>query len=204
MVTSGPIGGAEPRIGVYPGSFNPPTVAHLAIAEAARERHNLDRIDLCVSTSALAKEHVNRPLFAHRIEVLETAVSRLSWLAIKTTELQLVADIADGYDVLIMGADKWIQIQDPVWYDDDPAARDAVLTALPAVAVAPRDGLETPAEMTLDVIPDLIAKVSSTIARAGETRLMLSAAQEFAEKTGAWVEPERYERWLEDNPATSK
>lgn len=190
-----PIDGS--RLGVYPGSFNPPTVAHLAIAEAARERHNLDRVDLCVSTSALAKEHVSHPLFDHRIEVLEAAVSGLDWLSIKTTDLQLVADIADGYQVLIMGADKWVQIQDPAWYGDDPKARDEVLATLPTVAVAPRDGLDTPAELVLDVIPDLIAKVSSTIARAGETRLMLSAAQEFAELTGAWIEPERYEQWLE-------
>lgn len=184
------------RLGVYPGSFNPPTVAHLAIAEAARDRHGLDRIDLCVSTSALAKEDVVHPRFEHRLAVLETAVADLDWLAIRATELQLVADIAAGYELLIMGADKWVQIQDPVWYDDDPSARDAALASLPTVAVAPRDGLETPPDLTLEVIPDLIAKVSSTIARAGETRLMLSAAQDFAERTGAWIEPERYDAWL--------
>jgi nicotinic acid mononucleotide adenylyltransferase len=188
-----------PRVGVYPGSFNPPTVAHLAIAEAARERHNLDRIDLCVSTAALAKEHVVHPLFDHRLEVLEAAVADLHWLTIRATELQLLADIADGYEVLIMGADKWVQIQDPVWYGDDPAARDRALASLPTVAVAPRDGLHTPPDLTLDVIPDLIAKVSSTIARAGETRLMLSAAQDFAQRTGAWIEPERYAAWIESS-----
>lgn len=194
----------NPRLGVYPGSFNPPTVAHLAIAEAARERHDLDRVDLCVSTSALAKEHVDRPLFAHRIEVLEAAVADLGWLTIKTTDLQLVGDIAAGYDVLVMGADKWLQIQDPVWYGNDPEARDAVVASLPTVAVAPRDGLDIPVEMTLDVMPDLIAKVSSTIARAGETRLMLKAAQDFAERTGAWIDPERYEQWVGANPDTQK
>ena len=184
------------RLGVYPGSFNPPTVAHLAIAEAARERHDLDRVDLCVSTSALAKEHVMHPLFEHRLKVLESAAADLDWLAVRPTAKQLVADIAEGYDVLIMGADKWVQIQDPKWYGGDPAARDAAMASLPAVAVAPRDGLDTPPEVTLDVIPDLIAKVSSTIARAGETGLMLAAAREFAERTGAWIEPDRYAAWL--------
>ena len=30
---------------MYPGSFNPPTVAHLAIAEAAVQAHGLARVD---------------------------------------------------------------------------------------------------------------------------------------------------------------
>ena len=33
-------------IGCYPGSFNPPTVAHLAVAESAVEQAGLDRLDL--------------------------------------------------------------------------------------------------------------------------------------------------------------
>ncbi|MEC8920902.1 MAG: nicotinic acid mononucleotide adenylyltransferase, partial [Actinomycetota bacterium] len=32
------------RHGVYPGSFDPPTLAHLAVADAARRRHGLDRV----------------------------------------------------------------------------------------------------------------------------------------------------------------
>jgi murein DD-endopeptidase MepM/ murein hydrolase activator NlpD len=43
-------------VGAYPGSFNPLTVAHLAIAEAARAVARLDRIDLTLSNVALGKE----------------------------------------------------------------------------------------------------------------------------------------------------
>ncbi len=43
------------RRGAYPGSFNPPTVAHLAIADAARRRLGLDRVDLIISRDALGK-----------------------------------------------------------------------------------------------------------------------------------------------------
>ena len=42
--------------GVYPGSFDPLTVAHLAIAEAAQRAAHLDRIDLTLSRVALGKE----------------------------------------------------------------------------------------------------------------------------------------------------
>ena len=39
---------ASGRIGVYPGSFNPPTIAHIEIALAARAHHGLQRVDLAV------------------------------------------------------------------------------------------------------------------------------------------------------------
>lgn len=185
------------RTGVYPGSFNPPTTAHLAIADAARQAHELDSIHLTVSLSALAKQHVMHPRFEHRIEVLTEAVAEISWLEVRTTEQQLLVDIGSGYDLLIVGADKWWQIQDPVWYDDDPAARDEALARLPTVAVAPRDDLATPDHLTLDVDLDLIANISSTDARAGNLDLMLPAARRFAEQTGAWIEPPRYELWVD-------
>ena len=38
----------DARLGVYPGSFNPPTVAHLEIALTAREHHGLHRVDFAV------------------------------------------------------------------------------------------------------------------------------------------------------------
>ena len=196
--SSGPTGkrGPGPRRGVYPGSFNPPTIAHLAIAEAARHQHGLQIIELCVSTAALAKEDVIHPRFDHRIEVLRQAVEAMDWLSVRTTDLQLLADIAEGYDVLIMGADKWVQIQDPVWYNNNPLDRDAALARLPTPAVAPRDGLDIPEKLVLDVDPALIARVSSTMARQGDTSVMLEPAQAFAAETGAWVDPDRYDRWL--------
>ncbi len=184
------------RIGVYPGSFNPLTTAHMAIADAARLAHGLDRIDLAVSTSALAKQEVSHPRFEHRIDVLHRATAEVDWLAVEVTERQLLAEIADGYDLLVVGADKWWQIQDPVWYGDDPAARDRALAALPTVAIAPRDDLETPAAQTLAVGRDLIASISSTAARAGNLELMVPAAREFAVRTGAWIDVERYDRWV--------
>ncbi len=190
--------GVETRRGVYPGSFNPLTTAHLAIAEAACEAHQLDRVHLTVSTSALAKEHVMHPRFEHRIEVLHDAVIDIEWLEIQTTEMQLLVDIGSGYDVLIVGADKWWQIQDPVWYDNDPAARDEALAKLPTVAVAPRGDLATPEHLTLDVDLELIANISSTEARSGNLDLMVPAARRFAEQTGAWIDPARYDRWLQN------
>lgn len=173
------------------------TTAHLAILETARAHHRLDRIDLVVSTSALAKEDVLHPRFEHRIEVLRQAVAGSDWLEVRVTEQQLLVDIAAGYQVLIVGADKWWQIQDPEWYDDDPVARDSAMAALPTVAIAPREGLETPPELTLPVPPELTRNISSTAARNGALEVMVPAAHEFALRTGAWIDPARYDRWIE-------
>src|SRR3954449_7981450 len=112
------------RRGVYPGSFNPPTIAHLAIAEAARHQCELDRVDLVVSRVALAKEHVEHPPFADRIAILERVAATRPWLGVVVTEAQLLADIATGYDVLVLGADKWAQIHDVAFYSGSAGERD--------------------------------------------------------------------------------
>ena len=172
------------RVGVYPGSFNPPTIAHLAIAEAARDTHDLDRLVLRVSRSALAKEHVEHPPFEERIEVIEQSIDHLDWLHVEVTHHQLLVDVAAGFDLLIVGADKWHQIHDPIWYGDDPVARDEAIAQLPDVVVVPRDGVEIPADLALHV-PEA-AGVSSTLARDGAHHLMTPAARAYAMLNGAW------------------
>ena len=185
-------------IGAYPGSFNPPTLAHLAIARAARDRFGLTRVDLVLSRRALGKEHVERPLLRHRLEVLDALGRRLPWLGVRVTEAQLLADIAAGYDVLVLGADKWHQVLDPAFYGDSLEERDRAVARLPRLAIAPRPPLDVPPEHLLDVPPEFGA-MSSTRARAGAVELMVPEAVDFDRRTGAWTDPARYEAWLADN-----
>ena len=98
-------------IAVYPGSFNPPTIAHLAISEAAITHCNVDTVVWTVSRIALAKEEVVRPLFEHRLAVLQEVAKEFEWLKVKVTEKQLLADIALGYDLLIMGAAAYSRVR---------------------------------------------------------------------------------------------
>ena len=181
------------RVGIYPGSFNPPTTAHLAVSEAARAQHRLDRVVWSVSRVALAKEDVDHPRFEHRLDVLEAVAADLPWLQIETTAAKLIVDIARGFDVLIMGADKWAQINEPHWYSS-PEARDAAIAALPDVAVAARPPHEVPARLVLRT-EEHHHDVSSSKARAGAVDLMLPPASSFADLSGAWLDPDRYERW---------
>ena len=173
-------------IGVYPGSFNPPTRAHLEIAGAAREAHGLVRVDLAVSAVALGKESVGLPRFADRIEVIRASIADVDGLGLVITEAQLIADIAIGYDVVVMGADKWAQVNDPAWYDHDAAARDAVVARLPRLALAPRPPHAIPDEHRLPVAEDLL-EISSTAARAGRVDWMTAAARDYHRRTGAWA-----------------
>lgn len=183
------------RAGVYPGSFDPPTVAHDAIATAAITTHGLDRLDVAVSRVALAKEHVTRPRLEHRLEVLRAWAADRGDVAVVVTDAQLLVDIAAGYDLLVVGADKWHQIHDVAFYDHSPTARDAAIAALPEVAVVPRPPHAVPDHLVLPVGTEL-GEVSSTAVRAGRAELMVEAARRFDRRTGAWTDVDRYERWL--------
>lgn len=163
--------GRVPRHGVYPGSFDPLTVAHVAIADAARDQCGLDALDLVVSHVPLAKEDRQQAPVAERLQAIESATSDRPWLRARATEHRLLADIAAGYDLLVVGADKWLQLHDPRFYDDSPAAMRAALGRLPPVAVAPRTGVALPEEVsvTLLVVDPAHHDVSSTAVRAGRT-----------------------------------
>lgn len=157
------------RRGVFPGSFDPLTVAHVAIADAARAQCGLDRLDLVVSHVALAKEDRHQPPVADRLAAIDAATADRPWLGARATEHQLLADIAAGYDLLVVGADKWLQLHDLRFYGGSDAAMRAALERLPGVAVAPRAGVDLPdAEglTVLDVDPTH-HDVSSTAVRAG-------------------------------------
>jgi nicotinic acid mononucleotide adenylyltransferase len=161
---------AEVR-GVYPGSFDPPTIAHVAIAEAAVRAGALTRLDIAISRVALGKDAAAQaPLGQRRALVERLGVSR-PWLRVVVIDEQLVTDIAAGYDVVVMGADKWAQVRDPAWYGGSVSARDAAVARLGRVLVAPRAGFAVADAEVLD-LPDHLAEVSSSSARAGARHLV--------------------------------
>ena len=166
------------RVGAYPGTFDPPTIAHVAIAEAARRQCGLDTVDLVVNADPLGKQGV-RPLRT-RGAMLEAVAADRPWLRVIVTDRVHLADIAAGYDVLVLGADKWAQVLDAGFYAS-AEERDAAVARLPQLAVAPRDGMTVPEGcVTLDVDAAL-GDVSSTAARAGRTEVVAPEARRFLE-----------------------
>lgn len=171
------------RTGCYPGTFNPPTVAHLAVAEAALVAGHLDRVDLVVSRISLGKEDLADPPLAARLALLHHVASARPWLAVVVRHARLVADLAAGYDAVIMGADKWHQVNDPAWYDHDLTRRDGALARLPEVLVAPRAD---------DELSELRGRPGVTVLSVGSIHRLVSAAAIRAGQPGsrAWIPPE--------------
>jgi len=136
--------GAGPT-GVYPGSFDPPTIAHLHLAERAREQLGLVRVDLVISHGTLGKDDAALTPIDERVVTLRHLGVDRPWLRAGTTPLRLLADIAEPYDAVVLGADKWHQLLDPSWYGG-PDERDRALRRLPTVALAARPPWPLPGE----------------------------------------------------------
>jgi predicted RNA-binding protein with PIN domain len=185
------------RAGVYPGSFDPLTVAHVAIAEAALQRASLDRIDLVISRSALGKEDRAHSSVEARLDAIGRAARVRPWLHGAETHAQLITDIARGYDAVVMGSDKWAQVRDPAWYGGDASARDAAVDALPRVLVVPRPGFHADGAEALAIDPAL-AHVSSTRARAGEHHLRAPGTRRRLIVDGNNVIGSRPDGWWRD------
>jgi phosphopantetheine adenylyltransferase len=200
------------RLAAYPGSFDPPTVAHLAIAEAVVEQVGVDRVDLVLSVDPLGKEAGDQVRVRDRVSVLEAVAASRPWLGVHTTERRLITEIAVDYDAVVVGADKWAQVLDPAWYEGSVDARDAALAGLQTVAIAPRaaPGGTAPATLGAAPVPGLLVveldlhpshlTVSASSVRAGRHEWMVPEAAGFDRLTGAWSDRPRYERWAAANP----
>lgn len=83
--------GRPRRLGILPGAFNPPTRAHVALAEAA-----LGEVDevLFVLPRAFPHKAYQGASFAERIEMLQCVATPESRLSIASTDRGLFIDIA--------------------------------------------------------------------------------------------------------------
>jgi nicotinamide-nucleotide adenylyltransferase len=148
------------RVGLFAGSFNPLTLAHLAIAESARQVAALDTLAWTISTVTVDKERVQRASVPDRLAQLDAFV--------RTTPADTLALINRGLYVeeaaalrsrlareatlyIVVGFDKIVQIFDPRYYTNrDAALRE--LFALAHILVAPRN------ELGADALADLLAR----------------------------------------------
>lgn len=130
---------------MYPGSFDPPTIAHVHLAETAIAQLGLDRVDFALSARTLGKDDSRLRPIDDRVAELTAISSGNARIGVTMTPHSLVADIAEGYQVIILGADKWHQVLDPVWYASIDARNEA-LQRLPLVALAARPPWTMPGE----------------------------------------------------------
>ncbi|HEY7339401.1 MAG TPA: hypothetical protein VH591_00850 [Ktedonobacterales bacterium] len=139
---------AATRVGVFAGSFNPLTRAHVALTNAARRAAGLDALVWACAAASVDKEQVERAALVDRLAQMRTFVAGRRGEALALLNRGLYVDeartlralLAPSAELtLIVGYDKIVQIFDPRYYAD----RDAALRALFSLArllVAPRAG----------------------------------------------------------------
>jgi nicotinamide-nucleotide adenylyltransferase len=140
----------EGKIIVFPGSFNPPTLAHVALLKQAWQFarvHGSMHIYAALSTHITDKESVQRPLLLDRINLLETVLRKHvrhtgimlfnRGLYVEQAEAVYKAFSQVSKLFFLIGIDKIVQVFDPRYYKD----RDVSLKELFGMAeflVAPR------------------------------------------------------------------
>src|SRR4051812_9089548 len=148
----------------YPGTFDPPTIAHLAVAEAAWRACDVDRVVLVLSQDPIGK--ASPTPIDERLALLRELAATREWLDLAVSEHRLIADVCEGYDVVVMGADKWAQVLDPAYHESEDDWR-ASLARLPTVAVPPPGGLPLQGDLLLLDVD--LGDPSSTAGRGGRT-----------------------------------
>jgi nicotinamide-nucleotide adenylyltransferase len=192
---------------VFPGSFNPPTTAHLAMLERAeqfaqRQPATTGEIYLyaAVSKRITDKEKVDRPSLLDRIVLIERVVrNHLAHAGVMLFNRGLYVEQADAVhtafpDVkrlyFLIGYDKIVQILDPRYYKD----RDSALWELFRLAdllVAPR-GQDGP-----EALDALLAKPENQPFRAHIHALPFDQAYRDISSTRI---REQHDRFTEDEP----
>lgn len=157
------------RRAVFPGSFDPPTIAHIAIATATLDQCDCDSLTFVISRAALGKEERDDTVEERAIALRRVVDERR--FSVHISSSRLIVEIAAGYDVVVMGADKWVQVLDPAWYPDANTHQRAV-ASLPHVALVPRPPhdlvhLAVRPHTVLELNDTTLGEVSSTAVRLG-------------------------------------
>lgn len=76
------------RLGVFGGTFDPPHVAHLAVAEAAREQAALDRVLWVPTATSPFKRDGSAAAAAHRLEMVRLATADHPAFAVEDLEVR--------------------------------------------------------------------------------------------------------------------
>ena len=131
------------RVGILPGSFNPPTIAHLELAGAALRRFDLDRVVFSLSSVIVDKERLEGLCREDRLLLLSLLARDRPWAAVAVVNRGLYSEQAPAFRAsfggsaevwFIVGMDKVLQIFDPKYYDDRDRALDALFAQVRLVA----------------------------------------------------------------------
>lgn len=170
------------RAGVLGGTFDPPHLAHLAIAAAAKRTLTLDRVLFVPAGDPWRKATREVSPAQARLRMLRAALEPLPWAEVSTTEVDRAGPSysADTMEQLAretgLDVDWWFVVGDdaladmPNWYEPErllAVARLALVWRPPGDPVMPPEvrARFPDIESRLDVVPMPPLEVSSTALR---------------------------------------
>lgn len=131
-----------PVYGILGGTFDPPHVAHLAVAHAAYEQMDLDHVRLLPARTPWQKATRVVTSAKHRWAMCLLAAAEASYLVADDTEMQrrgptYTIDTLDAMSddaVLILGSDSAVGI--PTWHRADEVLERARIAVVPRPTVS--------------------------------------------------------------------
>jgi nicotinate-nucleotide adenylyltransferase len=194
----------QARLGVLGGSFDPPHVAHLAIASEACHALHLERVLFVPAAAPPHKGGVARTPAAVRLELTSLAIDDDLRFTASGVEIErglvytvdMLRALRDRYEhelVFIMGSDSLLQLES--WHQPDE------LLSLCSLAVAPRPGDSPVAiaaaaerwgdyQVTVLDVPSLAVSSSGIRARVAERRpvryLVPHRVEQYIQETGLY------------------
>lgn len=171
--------GLRGATGVFGGTFDPIHVAHLAIAEAARDTFGLRRVLFVPASEPPHKPDRQITAVEHRLAMVEAAIVGNAGFKVSRIEvdrpgpsytvetLAALSESAPGPRLaLIMSADSYAEFS--TWREPDR------ILGLADLIVAPRDGF---AAADPDLVPRQFPDASAAIAFLDGPRIRLSASE---------------------------
>jgi nicotinate-nucleotide adenylyltransferase len=165
--------------GVFGGTFDPIHVAHLAVAEAARDTFGLRRVLFVPAAQPPHKPDRTISAVEHRLAMVEAAVAGNPAFEVSRIEVDrdgpsytvdTLAVLRDGdpaaRPALIISADSYAEL--PTWHEPER------ILELGDLIVAPRDGY---AEPDPDLLPRAFPETSAAVAFMDGPRIRLSASE---------------------------
>jgi nicotinate-nucleotide adenylyltransferase len=168
------------RVGIFGGTFNPPHVGHLVVAERAREALNLDEVLWIPNRTPPHKaEHDMDPV--HRLRMVEIAISGNPAFGVSEIELdrsgksytidtlKRLRDDLEAELILIVGMDSLASF--PSWRNPEDIMGIASLATYPRASYA-FDSVDPRVRARVTVVDAPVLDISST-----DIRLRLSRGE---------------------------
>lgn len=202
------------RLGIFSGSFNPLTVAHIEMIEAAQRKYDLDEILLILARANVDKGVFGLSLADRLLMLKEYTANRKDFSVAACSHGKFIEKIEalkpayppDTHFSFIVGYDTFVRLFDPKYYTDLHNALEALFDQCRFI-VANRQGYDAEAVgqvmntpdycryvgcVDLIELPDFYAEISSTEIRtqiqAGNSvdHLIPSEVQEFLKAVQAY------------------